>query len=310
MSGLPDSLYDDYFGGISLMSLQPAGVLKPFIRNYTICRHRGPHLRGDIDLTPLPTGYVELYFHLRGTQVRITSSSASGVYSDVLVGSRDLDAPLTVRPFPSAEQEGIIIAFTYPGVLRLLGMYPRDIRNAMVTPQELWGWEGILLKERLDEAAGYRCRTDILNDFFLRRLSTRQPPADSRYIRIINFLSGHEGRISLDDITRNLDLSYLSVYRMFDRYMGISPKQHLKILRFHCACRILADNPGRPWSEVILACGYYDQAHFIHEFTSLMKTSPQRFLDSSGAKFMITQAFRILKNNDPSSLVYISKNPV
>jgi AraC-like DNA-binding protein len=39
------------------------------------------------------------------------------------------------------------------------------------------------------------------------------------------------------------------------------------------------------WADLALACGYYDQAHFIHDFKSFSGFSPSDYLIRGGERF-------------------------
>jgi methylphosphotriester-DNA--protein-cysteine methyltransferase len=66
---------------------------------------------------------------------------------------------------------------------------------------------------------------------------------------------------------------------------GVPPKYLSRILRFRAASeaiRRLADQPN--WAHFAAVHGYYDQAHFIHEFQEFAQTTPGRFLQSHLAR--------------------------
>jgi AraC-like DNA-binding protein len=65
--------------------------------------------------------------------------------------------------------------------------------------------------------------------------------------------------------------------------VGISPKRYCRIRRFQQA--LTRTGRGRPvdWSQVALDCGYYDQAHFIHEFRSFSGLTPTGYQASQTA---------------------------
>jgi AraC-like DNA-binding protein len=45
--------------------------------------------------------------------------------------------------------------------------------------------------------------------------------------------------------------------------------------------------------DIIYHSGYYDQAHFIHDFKSIMKISPMEFFKQCKGKFYLTRPFYI-----------------
>jgi AraC-like DNA-binding protein len=48
--------------------------------------------------------------------------------------------------------------------------------------------------------------------------------------------------------------------------------------------RLIERQPSFDWVDLALACGYYDQAHFIHEFRALSGFTPTTYLLERGER--------------------------
>ncbi len=62
--------------------------------------------------------------------------------------------------------------------------------------------------------------------------------------------------------------------RFFDTYIGFSPKTFSRIVRFQSVLAALRRAPQNDWNSLCFAFGYYDQAHFIHEFKEFYGLPP------------------------------------
>lgn len=67
-----------------------------------------------------------------------------------------------------------------------------------------------------------------------------------------------------------------TLQRRFMEHVGVSPRQHLRWLRFERARQLLQRCDQRP-VEVALAAGYSDQAHFVREFRRFAGVTPGRW---------------------------------
>ena len=74
------------------------------------------------------------------------------------------------------------------------------------------------------------------------------------------------GRV--DQVTERFGLTARTLQRLFQRYVGVSPKWVLRRYRLHEAAAALAREQDRPWAEVATDLGYFDQSHFIRDFTA------------------------------------------
>jgi AraC-like DNA-binding protein len=95
--------------------------------------------------------------------------------------------------------------------------------------------------------------------------------------------------MSLDDAISESGLSVRHFRRLCLERAGVSPKYLSRILRFRKAAQRIATvraqrSSAQPsWADFAVACGYYDQAHFIREFQEFAGCTPGRFLQSPGA---------------------------
>lgn len=66
--------------------------------------------------------------------------------------------------------------------------------------------------------------------------------------------------------------------RLFRREVGLTPKTFARVRRFQRVVRLLHGRQDVNWVDVALHCGYYDQAHFIHDFRNFSGFTPGTFL--------------------------------
>ena len=65
---------------------------------------------------------------------------------------------------------------------------------------------------------------------------------------------------------------------LFRQRVGMTPKQYLRIMRFQKAVLAIERSQMLPWSHIALTCGYYDQAHFIHDFKEFSGFTPGEYM--------------------------------
>lgn len=83
------------------------------------------------------------------------------------------------------------------------------------------------------------------------------------------------GRCSMAELAQRLRVHPSTLSRVFSQHLGQSPLQYARALRLQKAVALL-DGP-LSLSELALACGFYDQAHFCHQFHRAYGASPQRW---------------------------------
>jgi AraC-like DNA-binding protein len=108
-------------------------------------------------------------------------------------------------------------------------------------------------------------------------LRERLPPPDPQVELVGRIVAAllHDRTISrVDDATERFNINPRTLQRLFQRYVGVSPKWVLRRYRLHEAAAALAREQHRPWAEVAAELGYYDQSHFIRDFTAAVGLTP------------------------------------
>lgn len=225
----------------------------------------------------LPNGTVELVINLLRDQVTIdrtmhcpqvqtfAGAVVSGTYSSAFV----------VDAAQHAAMMGV--HFRPAGASALLGVPSAEFTDAHVDLAALWG-EGLTreLRQRLCTAATHRARFQHLETALLERLSVKRSLHPAVPFALECF--GPDGLgASVGEVVRRTGLSHRRFLTIFKSEVGLAPKAFCRILRFQ-RVHGLAQRSGRiNWTEVALACGFYDQPHLGNEFRRLSGLTPMQY---------------------------------
>lgn len=117
-----------------------------------------------------------------------------------------------------------------------------------------------------------------------RFLKNNLPEEDERVKQvneIIDTVMENKYLIKVDQLVEKLEISKRSLQRLFKWYVGISPKWLIKRFRLHeVAAKIAEEEKGTDWAELAFELGYYDQAHFIKDFKSVVGQTPAEYARS------------------------------
>ena len=145
------------------------------------------------------------------------------------------------------------------------------------------------LEARLLEVADWPGRFDLLEALLAERILAA-PPDDPRVEAAWRLLQRSGGRLRVDALAAELEISRKHLHALLVRQIGAGPKTLARILRFDRAMeRLGAPLEDAGLAGLALACGYADQAHFTREVTALAGASPlalRRRLQPDGSGVM------------------------
>jgi AraC-like DNA-binding protein len=137
------------------------------------------------------------------------------------------------------------------------------------------------LRERLLEAKSAAAKFRILEQTLLSRAKApllRHPAVD---FAIKEFVRVPHAR-TIADVTAQSALSPRRFIRIFADQVGLTPKLFCRVRRFQEVLRTIQSRQEVDWADVAVACGYYDQPHFIADFKAFSGLNPTAYLRIRG----------------------------
>jgi AraC-like DNA-binding protein len=232
-------------------------------------------LQGSASCVPeriLPDGRMELIFHF-GEPFRRYRGQEVEVQSRLLLAGQ-MKSPVLVQPNGGVDVLGVTIhTHTAANILQL----PAEaVAETLADPAEVSKSLAREFEAVLEAAPGERL-TAVQTA--LRRRIQRRPDIDATVAAAVRSIQSGAGARPVRQIAAVIGISERHLQRIFSIHVGLSPKQYSRIVRFQTTLRALRDAAGLGALAIALDRGYYDQAHFVHEFRQMAGVPPVALLE-------------------------------
>ena len=226
----------------------------------------------------LPTGTVEIVFDLRDDRVR-TYGSRNLLKPNALSGSVVCGAHSEFFVIDTASQDAVMgVHFKPGGAYPFLNLPSGELHNQHADLSALWGRQRVSdLRERVLAAATPEGKLRILEEALLEKAR-----GEFHRHRAVAYALGEfqacSGAHTVRAISERTGLSARRFIDLFEKEVGLTPKLFCRVQRFQRVLRCIQRQAPVDWSDLALRCGYYDQAHFIHDFREFSGISPTAYL--------------------------------
>lgn len=231
----------------------------------------------------IPDGFPEIIFHYRAPY-QINLSGEWEIQSPKLFSGQIRNHFL----LENTGSSGMIgIKFKPAGITQLFGIDMQDFTDKVVDLDVVLEPEFHFISEMLLSPTPYFEKVDLLNQFF-----TKKKADDSRNSQLIEqaleLIFRENGVIWVSDLISALDVGERKLERLFNKYVGLSPKFYSRIIRFNYIFQLIQIKK-LSWSEVAQLSGYYDQSHFISNFQEFSGEEPSTYFfeDENMANFFL-----------------------
>lgn len=220
-----------------------------------------------------PDGATALVIHLKKPRATyFVDGKAHSIRVPLLAGpySRSFE----IDPTESTEVIGVLFR---PGAARMFfPVAAQELHNRDIALSELCPAEADRLLNDVCSAASEDEQFLMVEQYLRRKLKGAAPvPPVVRYA--VSQLSGEGALRGVRRIQRETGLSHSRFIQVFREHVGLTPKLFGRVRRF----RRLIDHieKGMPvnWAALAADCGYFDQAHLIHEFRAFAGITPLEY---------------------------------
>ncbi|PCC71611.1 AraC-type DNA-binding protein [Nannocystis exedens] len=112
---------------------------------------------------------------------------------------------------------------------------------------------------------------------FLRARSPAPDPSVDRVLEVVRLALEHPAIARVEQLAELAQIPARTLQRLFRRYVGVGPKWVIRCFRLHEAAERLAAGRVLDGARLAAELGYFDQAHFIHDFKALIGSAPSEY---------------------------------
>ena len=239
------------------------------------------HVSGPATLPPsrqrvYPTGAMVLAIHLKNPIMTFfVDNEPQTIRVPLLAGpySRSFE----IDPSRSAPVLGVMFR---PGAARLFFPVPaHELHNLDLGLHELHPGEADRLLNDVCSAEGAQAQILVVERYLTRKLKNAAPVHPAvRYA--VEQLSDAGGLRRIGQIRSDTSLSHTRLIQLFREHIGLTPKLFCRVRRFHAVLERIEKGMPVNWAVLAADCGYFDQAHLIHDFRTFAGITPGEYTQS------------------------------
>lgn len=247
--------------------IPPSALLAPYVKHYWTL------VSDDVAQSQriIPTGNIALIFHrgyrMKQNDLLIPVTSLSGQS----FGFADLA--------PTGVVDMIVVVFHSFGAKAFFPMPLYELSDRIVAADDLNIRALKELEDQVLNTVDDESCIRLIELFLISRLNPFQEYNYKRMVTAIGTINqcSNDG-LSVARLAETVCLSRKQFQRVFSEHVGASPKDYIRIVRFHKALFTLQNNPTMNFTALAYECGYYDQPHMINEFKLLSGYTPSQYV--------------------------------
>lgn len=243
----------------------PCAQLRPYIEAFAITEAATEQA-----YKVLPGTAVVLGFQYRGSLSYSQGHTLTPLAASGITGLQD-----GFRLFHNSADTGtLLVYFRVGGAVPFFGVPIHELFGHSLSLEHfVLRSELLVLEEQLGTAPTDEDRIRVMERFLCSRLRPLQP--DRLVLSAIALIQQQEGSIRIKALAEQLAISQSALEKRFRKIVGASPKKFAAIIRMQHVLK--SYRPDRLLTELGYEAGFYDQSHFIKEFSHYTGDTPEQF---------------------------------
>jgi AraC-like DNA-binding protein len=248
-------------------------LLRPFVSSIWSFEDRGNLYERSRERI-LPDACVELVIHFRHPFRNHFADGTTNLQPESFVIGQ-MKRFLEIEP---CEASGFVAVRFHARSAYLFFRPPlTEITDSVVPLTEIWNSRAEEYTERVALARGMSARVRIVEKMLLEALR-ENGCRDCAVERCVQLIQNASEPIATRELASTIGISTRHLARRFQNAVGMSPKEFSRVNRFVRAAHCLRERTDTSLTETAYDCGYFDQAHFNHEFRAFAGITPGQFI--------------------------------
>lgn len=255
--------------------INPPSHLQPFVECFYVWEMTVDSPESVVVESP-PSSYSSVVFNYKTVyEVASANKNFTPIPQSFITGQASKNYFLKINQ--SIGLVGIVFRPAALATLFKLEMY--EFTDERYDLRAVLGKEIETLQHQIEDAINLEERIGFLIQFLNKRLLSGTCSPD-RTDYAANLIIEKRGIININTLMDDLYVSKRQFERQFLTKVGVSPKYYARLRRVGYVCSVLATQKWNinDWHDLVFQMGYYDQAHFIKDFTSFTGKTPSVYL--------------------------------
>ncbi|HVW14541.1 MAG TPA: helix-turn-helix domain-containing protein [Mucilaginibacter sp.] len=248
-----------------MKSYVPSDVLKPYIQSLMVSESALAQ-----SYTIFPGTSLVMGFQYKGKLAYQGNNAAISLATAGITGILN-----SFRVFENTADIGtVLVIFKESGAVHFFSEPLHELYNESLSLEHFVKRDQLTtLQEQLSLAGDNSARITMVEDFLLSRLDSRKD--DLMVNAAIEQIYLYKGNIRMIELADKLYTSKSPLEKRFRHAVGTTPKKFANIIRMKAAL-LAMQSPLIENTDYRM--GFYDQAHFIHDFKNFTGDTPEQYL--------------------------------
>jgi AraC-like DNA-binding protein len=257
----------------------PQPPLSQFVENLWLVEgHTADYTREKI----LPDGAIELIIDLDSEPKAIFDAETSAYFRTVKNAWISGERTRYLIIGAARNQSMVGIRFRPGGAYPFFNFPISELSESVTELDLIWGRLVNEIRDELMAVEPIEQRLPRLESFLMRQARRSLEP--NRLMTFaIHQLQHSPQFLAIRDLANTIGITQKHLISQFEKVVGLRPKTFARVCKFQKVVNLLERQKEFEWAAVASDCGYYDQAHFIHEFQAFSGINPSAYLTQRGA---------------------------
>ncbi|MEM9388823.1 MAG: helix-turn-helix transcriptional regulator [Bacteroidota bacterium] len=176
----------------------------------------------------------------------------------------------------------MVVQFKPNGAYPILKMPVSELSNKVLDADLIFGNEIEFLRELILSETLPDPRIRLMEQWLCSKYSSVDAIPEAVIQFAVEETMLNPSNANMQAIADRTGYSQQHFITLFKKYVGISPKQYQRIVRFNQVLQEIEYNQKIEWCKLSQELGYFDQAHFIRDFKHFSGFSPKNYLVEKG----------------------------